>query len=692
VPAAAAAPGRLSVSGIAPPGGSLSRQDGWPPADVDDRLTGPLQDLRALLAEHPELAADPDLELDVEPDGPAPAGPEVLKAGFWDRDRGDGAGFAAGGVTDRLPPGPALAGFAADAWDGGLARASDDELIGVLRAARRLASWATALELAAVGDLWRRRVAEEEAGDTGAALHLGAEIAATLTLTNRACDRVVDLAIALRRLPLTSRALAAGDIDVPRAVVIAGEVTGLTDEHAALVERAVIGAAPGQTTGKLGAATRRAVIAADPTAARKRKEQALRGARVERWDEHAGTAALAGRDLPPAAVLAADQNLTALAKQLKAAGTPGTLDMLRARVYLALLTGAPVTSLPPAGELPGGGRSPAAGPASGAPSAHPAFGFPSATGTVNLTLPLATWLGISDAPGHCAGYGPLDATDSRALAEALASQSGNRWCLTFTDPGGRPVLHGCARAGSPPGRRRARAAAGPRDGPAQGTRDGHMAGTRDGLAQGTRDGPTAGTRDGSTAGTHDRPEAGARDGPTAAIRTGSTVGTRDGPRAGPRDPREAGSRDGPRAWHSEKSTTATWDGRPAGPRDPRRAGSRDGRRAGPRGSWTFTFTLLTGDGCDHAWETLGYRPSPALRHLIEARDGGCVFPGCGRPASQCDLDHTVPYDRGGRTCLCNLAPLCRRHHEAKQAPGWRLEQPTPGTLIWTTPTGRRYPR
>ena len=26
----------------------------------------------------------------------------------------------------------------------------------------------------------------------------------------------------------------------------------------------------------------------------------------------------------------------------------------------------------------------------------------------------------------------------------------------------------------------------------------------------------------------------------------------------------------------------------------------------------------------------------------------------------------------------------------KQAPGWHLEQPHPGELIWTTPSGRTY--
>jgi hypothetical protein len=78
-----------------------------------------------------------------------------------------------------------------------------------------------------------------------------------------------------------------------------------------------------------------------------------------------------------------------------------------------------------------------------------------------------------------------------------------------------------------------------------------------------------------------------------------------------------------------------------------------------------------------------------LRHLIQIRQRTCAFPGCGRPARGCDLDHTVPYESGGPTCLCNLAPLCRNHHQAKQTSGWQLDQPRPGLMTWTTPSGRR---
>ncbi|MGH3422059.1 MAG: HNH endonuclease signature motif containing protein, partial [Streptosporangiaceae bacterium] len=80
----------------------------------------------------------------------------------------------------------------------------------------------------------------------------------------------------------------------------------------------------------------------------------------------------------------------------------------------------------------------------------------------------------------------------------------------------------------------------------------------------------------------------------------------------------------------------------------------------PGWTWTFTFTPLTGGGCDHARETPAYRPPPPLRHLIEIRHNTCVLPCCRRPATQCDLDHTIAYETGGRTCLCNLAPLCQR--------------------------------
>jgi hypothetical protein len=39
---------------------------------------------------------------------------------------------------------------------------------------------------------------------------------------------------------------------------------------------------------------------------------------------------------------------------------------------------------------------------------------------------------------------------------------------------------------------------------------------------------------------------------------------------------------------------------------------------------------------------------------------------------------------------CNLAPRCRTHHRAKQAPDWTVEQLAPGVTRWTLPSGRRH--
>ena len=60
---------------------------------------------------------------------------------------------------------------------------------------------------------------------------------------------------------------------------------------------------------------------------------------MQRWAEDSGNAALMGRELPPAEVLAADQRITAWARELKKAGLDGDMDVLRARAYLDLLLG-----------------------------------------------------------------------------------------------------------------------------------------------------------------------------------------------------------------------------------------------------------------------------------------------------------------------------------------------------------------
>jgi hypothetical protein len=94
--------------------------------------------------------------------------------------------------------------------------------------------------------------------------------------------------------------------------------------------------------------------------------------------------------------------------------------------------------------------------------------------------------------------------------------------------------------------------------------------------------------------------------------------------------------------------------------------------------------------CQHTRSEDRYRPSASLRHLVQIRYPECTYLGCRRPSHRSDIDHVIPYDQGGKTCECNLQPPCRTHHRAKQAPGWHLEQPEPGVLIWHTPHQRSY--
>jgi hypothetical protein len=185
------------------------------------------------------------------------------------------------------------------------------------------------------------------------------ELACALTLTRRSAENLADSATSLAKLPATAKELRLGRIDVPKALTVIDGVAGLDQDLARAVEDNVLAKAHRQTTGELRAAVRRAVLAADPAAARQRRAAAERNARVELWDESAGTKALAGRDLPPAEVLAADKRISAIARELKNAGAGGSLDLLRAKVYVALLAGQPLDALLPA---PGDTSAPAGTP------------------------------------------------------------------------------------------------------------------------------------------------------------------------------------------------------------------------------------------------------------------------------------------------------------------------------------------
>ena len=245
---------------------------------------------------------------------------------------------------------------------------------------------------------------------------------------------------------------------------------------------------------------------------------------------------------------------------------------------------------------------------------------------INLTIPLATLLGLAEHPGEAAGFGPIDPALARDLAAQAAGNPGTAWCITVTDPVGHPVAHGCARRGEP--KRKS-----PR-----------------------RTQP---------------PDADERPPGSSTRRTGHRSGP---PRPGQSPASTARPPSGSGTWRLQLPTP-TGAGPPGQPNSP---------------SLTVDLEPIPVTSCDHRHRSAGHDPSPRLRHLVEIRDGECDYPPCRRAAARCDFEHTIAWEDGGATCSCNAGPRCRHHHHTKQHPGWRLDQHQPGIRTWTTPAGRTY--
>jgi hypothetical protein len=494
------------------------------------------------------------------------------------------AGFGAGMLLDTMPGCGALAGFAAEAAgdDDRYAGACDDEVAGAVAAWDRVEAYAAARKHAAVAEFIRRRSRHGSPLQGPARMpeswdeSITAEVAGVLAESRPAADAILDLAHDLEvKLPGTKAAFHDGGLRQSKVAIIVRACAVLDPAEARAAERLVLDRAGRLTPGALCAAIARAVMEVAPKKAKKRREAAARDARVERWTEDSGNAALAGHELPPDEVLAADQRITAWARELKKSGLEGDMDVLRARAFLDLLLGK--NSRP----HPDGAAAPAASPAGGAAPG----GF---AGRVTLTVPLTNLTGLADRPGEISGIGPVDPWLARDLANAAAADPKTTWCITVTDEQGHAVGHGCARP--EPKRHRKRA----------------------------RDGP------------------------------GFSFTATDDP--------------------------GTWRLRVPG--------------AGP--DLLVSIDPIGTGRCDHRFEARGHDPGVKLRHLSQVRHATCTGPGCRRPAAQCDFEHNIPFEAGGRTCLCNGGPKCRRDHRLKQDPRWRVDQLPDGTFRWTTPTGRQY--
>src|SRR5689334_7901419 len=375
------------------------------------------------LAEIGEAAADELLAVKAATTGRRGPGQRGSARVFPGESSSRAAAFGPGMALDVLPGCAQLAVAADAAGDDDFAGVSEAELVGVMCAWDRVEAHAAARKLAVIAELDRRNPKPEDAEFTAD------EIASALGESRFRADELMGTAGHLdTHLPGTAAALADGTVSLGKARIIAA-ATGLLDPgEAAEAEQGVLDRAGRLTPGSLRAALARAVMQAAPDKARKRRGTAANFARVERWAEDSGNAALAGRELSPDEVVAADERITAWAQQLRNAGLEGGMDEIRGRAFLDLLLGK--DSRP--GVPQAAGHQPGAAPT----------GFAS---RVTLTAPLATLTRLASRPGELSGLGPVDPWLTRDLAAAAARNPKTTWCLTVTDQQGHAVAHGCAR-------------------------------------------------------------------------------------------------------------------------------------------------------------------------------------------------------------------------------------------------------
>jgi hypothetical protein len=382
------------------------------------------------------------------------------------------AGFGVGMPWDVAPGCAQLAVAAETAVEVGgqgdsFGGVADHELIGLVCAWDRLEAHMAARKLVAIAEVFRRNPEdgfEPEPGHMPAVVHefTRDQVAYALGESRSQADALLTVAWHLAtRLTATLDALRDGTITRHKAELIVWPTQHLSGDEARKVEAKVLGRAGRLTPGGLRSAVAHAVMEVAPEKAKKRREEAAKDARVERWTEDSGNAALMGRELPPDKVLAADQRIQWWAGELKKAGLEGGMDVLRARAFLDLVLGQDSRPRDPqatdttgqdgsGGTDAAGHQSPGAGPADGTghqpPGAGPADGGAGGfAGRVTLTVPLVTAAGLADRPGELAGLGPVDPWLARDLARAAAANPRSTWCVTVTDERGHAVGHGCAR-------------------------------------------------------------------------------------------------------------------------------------------------------------------------------------------------------------------------------------------------------
>ena len=281
------------------------------PPPGEDELTA--EELAGIAA----AAGDEGLALDAASTGRRGPGQAGSARVFPGESASRAAGFGTGMAWD-VTPGCAQLAVAADAavdaGDGAgdsFGGVADHELVGLVCAFDRAEAHMAARKLVAIAEVFRRNpedgfeAAPGQMPAGGARVHPGPAGPGAGRVPGGgglAADGGVAPGHPAGR---HAGALRDGIITRGKAELIVRLTQYLDGDEARAAEAKILGRAGRLTPGSLRAALARAVMEAAPEKARERREKAAQTARVERWAEDSGNAALMGRELPPDEVLAA---------------------------------------------------------------------------------------------------------------------------------------------------------------------------------------------------------------------------------------------------------------------------------------------------------------------------------------------------------------------------------------------------
>ena len=437
------------------------------------------------------------------------------------------------------------------------------------------------------------------------------------TMASHFCDLGVDLRL---RLPLTCAAFLAGDLDYARAWRIHRETAGLSPETLALLEGEIVRSALRLAPAALGREIRELIVRASPDEAASDREVAEAECRVR------------VRPVGPlsefTAILTAEQGQAAWQLVCEMADTVCRQDrrgrqILLVDAFVALLHGE--SALPCTCEK------------SGCPKVAAASMPSRRKPLVQITVDVATLLGLTASPAYLDGHGPIDP----ALAQMLAEDA--TWRAMLTEMVDLATELGVVAA--------------QRDKPPTGTEP--------------EPEPDADAGNGSRADDSTPHQPPRRPG----LHVFRARGSRRRGGGVPRRPARSGPRSGPPPCGVGRTIAEI--GRAL---DADRVMGR-GRRPDGRGG-----LATPPDGA------LQYRPDAATDAMVRTRDGHCRFPGCSVPAARCQLDHVVPFSHrnpraGGWTIVSNLQCLCQFHHNLKTMGRVDASMLGAGVVVWTSRYG-----